>query len=241
MQAKIPMVYNKEHYTVMANDIVRGKQEMSLQEARIIRLLITQVVKEDKDLKTYSCSIKDLATFLEIDDSNLYRDIKTICENLLQRIVRVESGDPKKPWKAFQWVQKAEYDGAGTITLMLSEQISPYVLELDRYFTQYQLENVLYMNSFYAIRLYELLRADCYTLSSCSNEYSVNFLRTFFSCEDKYKLYGDFKRRVLEVAVKEINSKADIEIINMNEYKTGRRITSVEFQVKLTDQHQRKI
>lgn len=46
------MTYNAEHYTVAANDIIKGKQSMTLQTARLIRLLITQVVKEDKDLKT---------------------------------------------------------------------------------------------------------------------------------------------------------------------------------------------
>lgn len=47
------MSYNGEHYTVAANDIIRGKQSMTLQAARLIRLLIAQVVKEDKDLRKY--------------------------------------------------------------------------------------------------------------------------------------------------------------------------------------------
>ena len=74
------MTYNAEHYTVAANDIIKGKQSMTLQTARLIRLLITQVVKEDKDLKTYSCRIIDLAKFLNIDSSNLYKHIRTICD-----------------------------------------------------------------------------------------------------------------------------------------------------------------
>lgn len=53
------MTYNDKHYAVMANDIVKGKQEMTLWEARIIRLLITQAVKEDKDLKTYIREINE--------------------------------------------------------------------------------------------------------------------------------------------------------------------------------------
>lgn len=53
------MQYNSEYFTVAANDIIKGKQSMTLQTARLIRLLVTQVVKEDKDLKTYSCRITE--------------------------------------------------------------------------------------------------------------------------------------------------------------------------------------
>ena len=42
---KYEMTYNAEHYTVAANDIIKGKQSMTLQTARLIRLLITQGVK----------------------------------------------------------------------------------------------------------------------------------------------------------------------------------------------------
>ena len=147
--------YNKNHYTVMANNIIRGKQSMTLQEARLIRLLITQIAKDDKDFKTYKVNIQELARFLEIPDNNLYRDIRNICQSLMSRTIKIQNGNQ---WKIFQWLQLAEYDGHGTVTLMLSNQIAPYLLQLNAWFTQYQLKNILVMKSFYSIRLYELLK-----------------------------------------------------------------------------------
>ncbi|MDL2234271.1 replication initiation protein [Ruminococcaceae bacterium OttesenSCG-928-L11] len=225
-----PVNYASNHYTVMANDVIRGKQEMTLQEARIIRLLITQVVKEDKDLKTYVMNINDLAKFLNIPKSNLYRDIYNICDSLLQRVVRIGSGDARDSWTKFQWIQLARYDGHGNITLMLSEQIKPYVIELEKYFTQYKLENILEMNSFYAIRLYELLKCDDFT-NGDTMEYSIDFLRQFFDCEDKYKPFNDFKKRVIDISIKEINAKSDIEIRNLEYVKEGRRVTALRFEL----------
>lgn len=226
-----PIVYDRSHYTVMANELIKGKQEMTLQEARILRLVITQVAKEDKDLKTYICNIKDLASFLGIPDANLYRDIRDICTNLLKRIVSISTGNPREPWHAFQWIQLAQYDGRGTITLMLSEQIKPFVLELDKYFTRYKLENILHMNSFYAIRLYELIKCDDYRADTDDREYTIDFLRKFFDCEKKYQLFADFKRRVLEVAVREINAKSDLTIRRIKYLKTGHKVTSVVFVI----------
>ena len=136
--------YNKNHYTVMANNIIRGKQSMTLQEARLIRLLITQIAKDDKDFKTYKVNIQELARFLEIPDNNLYRDIRNICQSLMSRTIKIQNGNQ---WKIFQWLQLAEYDGHGTVTLMLSNQIAPYLLQLNAWFTQYQLKNILVMKS----------------------------------------------------------------------------------------------
>jgi plasmid replication initiation protein len=227
-----PLAYNGKHYTVMANDIIKGKQEMTLQQARLLRLLITQVVKEDNDFKTYFCKIKDFATFLGISKNNLYRDVREICRQLLKLTVDIGSGNPKEPWKTFQWVQLAQYDGNGTIKLMLSEQIKPYVLELDKWFTQYQLVNILSLQSFYAIRLYELIKCQD-GINREEKEYlefTIDYLRQYFCCENKFKRISDFKRYVIELSIREINLKTDILLIT--EYiKTGRTITSVRFYI----------
>jgi len=227
-----PLVYNQGHYTVMANDIIKGKQEMTLQQARVIRLLVTQVVKEDKDLKTYTCRIQELANFLKIDSSNLYRDIQKFCDDLLGLRVHVGTGNAKEPWEMFQWLQFASYDGNGNITLELSNKIKPYVLELDKWFTQYQLGNILAMQSFYAIRLYELIKCqDGITRTEKSyHEFTIEYLREYFCCVKKYKQNRDFRNNVIEVAVREINGKSDIRLY-VEYIKTGRAITSVRLYI----------
>ena len=230
MKEKYEMTYNKKHFTVMANDIIKGKQEMTLQEARIIRLLVTQVVKEDKDFKTYICRIQDLADFLGVSSENLYRDIKTICRNLLKSAIEIGTNNPKEPWKMFSWVQKAEYDGNGNITLMLSEQIKPYVLELEKWFTQYPIGNILSMRSFYAIRLYELLKCEDGVSRNEKDflEFTIGFLRAYFCCENKFERISAFKEYVIETATKEVNEKTDI-YVDVEYIKTGREVTSVKF------------
>ena len=226
------IVYDKKYYAVMANDIVKGKQEMTLMEARIIRLLITQVVKQDPELKTYTCRIQDLADFLNITSDNIYRNISDICDNLLKRLVRVGTKNPKEPWKKFQWIQLAEYDGKGNITLKLSEQIAPFVLELNSWFTQYQLENILGFNSFYAIRIYEILKCDSGITRDEQSEftYKLDYLREIFNCTEKYKNINDFIKKVIEISVREINDKSDI-LVSYELKKTSRKFTDIIFTV----------
>lgn len=229
---KYEIKYNSNHYTVIANDIIRGKQSMSLQTARLIRLLITQLVKEDKDLKTYMCKISDLAEFLNIPKNNLYRDIRSICDCAMKSVVYIGTGNPKQSWKMFHWLSTAEYDGNGIITLRLSDEIKPYILELENWFTQYKLKNILEFNSFYAIRMYELIKCQ-EGISRDEKEYhefTIEYLREYFDCEKKYSKISQFKEKVIEIAVKEMNKKSDM-FINIEYIKTGRAITSVRFFV----------
>ena len=224
--------YNPSHYTVMANDIIKGKQSMNLQEARLLRLVITQIAQSDKDLQTYSCRIKDLARFLNIDSSNLYRDIQDFCLGMLDLKVQTGTGDPHSPWEAWHWISMAKYDGNGTLTLRLSNEIKPYVLELDRWFTRYQLGSILSMKSFYSIRLYEILKCED-NKTNCEQDYhefTIQQLREMFGCEKKYKQICELKKRVIEPASHEISEKADI-LVEAEYIKTGRTITGVRFYI----------
>jgi len=226
------IVYDKNYYAVMANNIVKGKQEMTLWEARIIRLLITQVVKQDPKLRTYTCRIQELADFLNISSQNLYRDINLICDNLLKRIIRIGTKNPKEPWEKFHWISNAKYDGNGNITLKLSEEIAPFVLELNSWFTQYKLENILGFNSFYAIRIYEILKCDSGITRDEQSEFSYNldYLREILNCTEKYRYMHDFIKRVIDIGVKEINDKSDI-LVSYELKKTSRKFTDIIFTV----------
>ena len=230
--------YNKNHYAVMANAIIKGKQTMSLQEARLIRLLITQIAKNDKDFKTYKVNIQELAEFLEVDSSNLYREIREICQSLMTRTIKIQKG---KEWEIFQWLQLAKYDGQGTITLMLSNQIAPYLLQLNAWFTQYQLKNILAMKSFYSIRLYELLKLSVGEDRRKKMEYnfSVQALREYLECENKFKQIIEFKKYVLDIAVRDISEYSEYNC-RYEGKKTSRSITDIIFYLELKEQKQEK-
>lgn len=226
------MKFDKQHYVIAANDLIKGKSELTLQEARLVRLLIMQVAMRDADLKTYQCKIQDLAGFLNVPSSNLYRDIRDICDSLLSRRISIQTGNPKDPWKKFQWVQLAEYHADGTITLMLSEQIKPYVVELSKWFTKYKFSEILSMTSYYAIRLYELML--CYDGlmqdGDGTFDFTLEYLRVFFSCDSKYKQNGDFVKNVIDIAETEINAKSNIAL--RHEFiKSGKKITGLKFYV----------
>jgi plasmid replication initiation protein len=62
-----------------------------------------------------------------------------------------------------QFVSKTKYYfGKGYVELCLNEHIRPYVLEMKERFTEIELGYAIRLSSFYAIRIYELLKCGQY-------------------------------------------------------------------------------
>ncbi len=234
------LVYNKNYYSVMANKIIRGKQKMTIYEAKLIRILISQIKKDDENFRMYRTDIKKLAEFLGTDRKNIQREIRNVCKNLMRQIVEIENG---KDWEILHWVSYAKYDSEmGTIMLMLSEEIAPYVLALKERFTRYQTKNILTMQSFYAIRLYELLqmRIGMDKKKTMMYQFGISELRTILECEKKFKQIGEFKRFVLDIAIKEISDRTEYRC-TYECNKTGRIITDIIFYLELKEQEKGEV
>ena len=92
--------YNREYLVVQANELVRSKQDdLSLLEAKLVRLAISQVLENDTDFRTYSCNVVDLAKFLGISKDNIYRDIQDLSVNIMKKSIFIKEKEPSKKGK----------------------------------------------------------------------------------------------------------------------------------------------
>lgn len=64
-------------------------------------------------------------------------------------------------------------------------------------------------------------------------KYSIETLKNLTKTQDKYKVYADFKRRVLIPAIKEINNFNKELEYSFEEIYTGRKVTDIQFFKKL--------
>ena len=229
------LIGNENNHVVMDNRLIESKQMMPLNAAKIVRMAIAKITYEDEKFRTYSCSITELAEFLRVSKSNLYRDIRGICDVLERSRVFVGTDDPARPWKRLQWIDYARYDGGGMVSMRLSKDVEPYLIGLRKCYTQYRLRNIVDFSSFYAIRLYELLIHQMNLLDYNGDEtfsYTVDELRELMFCETKFTRFADFRRKVLNVAVREINEKSDIHI-EMMFFRQGKVYRKVAFNVRV--------
>jgi plasmid replication initiation protein len=64
--------------------------------------------------------------------------------------------------------------------------------------------------------------------------YKIDEIKELLMLDDKYDRYNDFKRRVIEPAIKELNNTGYFDI-DINENKVGRKVESIDFIVKDLD------
>lgn len=238
-EKEYPLKLNPDYYVVTANDLIKGRQKMSLREAQLLFIAISQVVREDKDFKTYTTTVTELAAFMGDSPENLYRDLKGICKSLCQQVVEVQisgtNSRGKAKWKVFSWVQSAEYD-SGKLTLRLSDDIKPYLLELDSYYTQTQLGTLMTFRSYYTTRLYQYLRAD--TGAKCESVEEWHFtceeLRELFLIKpNQYKQPRDMLKKTIKPALEELQNSDYAFIWDYEEHRAkgrGRPLTGVSFK-----------
>ena len=248
-EKQYPMKLDKDFYVVTANDLIKGKQKMTLRESQILFIAISQVVYEDKDFKTYTTTVPELAAFMGIDENSLYRDLENICTSLLQRVVKVRVGGEnargRKKWEAFQWVNNAKYDN-GKLTIRLSDDIKPYLLELEAYYSQTMLGTLMTFRSYYATRLYQYLVADTGTRWGNVEEWTFTCeqLRDLFQVGEKqYKLNRDLLRYTIKPALEELGASDFAYVWDYEEHraaKRGRPLESVSFKAIFFENKEKK-
>ena len=129
-----------------------------------------------------------------------------------------------------RFTQSAVYiENEATVKFMFANAIIPMLVELERNFTSYEIEQVANLQSRYAMRLFE-----CLIRFKTSKTLTITLgeLRFRFGLLDtEYKAMGDFKKFVLDLAVKQINTNTDLTV-SYEQHKQGRTITSFTFKFK---------
>lgn len=220
---------SKDLRVYKANAVVEASYDLSVAEHRLLLACFTQIGREATDERLYRVYARDIAELADIPTPDAYRDAAVATERLYERSVEVLEGPngtapPKK--RKFRWIQEAVYaEGEGYVDVRLSTSILPYVNNLLEQYTVYHMQDVARMTSRYAIRVYELL---VQWRRRGSREVEVEWLRGALGARDRYSNFKDFRRRVIEPAVQQINERSPLHV-EWKPRKTGRKVTHIEF------------
>lgn len=227
----------KTRSIVKSNQLIEAKYKLTLNEQRLILLLITLIKPEDKEFKIYKFKIQDFIKIFRLrSKTTSYKEIKTTTERLVGNTLIMKPNSSRTLY--INWLSSAEYfENEGYVELCFDPKLKPYLLQLKDHFTTYRLENVLHLKSIYSIRLYELLLKEhnYYYRQKNSLVFELQRLKEILGIEKKeYVKFNHFKTRVLNSAQKELKEKSDI-FFDYNCLKTGRKITAIEFVVKINN------
>lgn len=218
---------------VKSNKLVEARQRLSVQEQRLILLLISKIRPEDVNFLWYKFQIMDLAKFLGLEKSKrIYIDVRKAVRKLMKRVITV---DRKARNIDLHWIEAAEYGDKGNVKICINQVLKPYLLNLQGHFTKYYIGYVIHLRSTYSIRIYELLKR-FENLGEATFE--VDRLKHILGVDrDEYKLYGHFKSKVILVAQKELKEKTDVTF-TFEEIKEGKKVASIRFVIKKNERKQ---
>lgn len=225
-----------------SNALALSSQEMSLLEKRLLAIGIAKLDATGQDLRV-RFHINEFNSVFDVTTNANHERLKEGAKLLLSRVVHIEQ--PEGGWEMFQWVNYARYvpskdsrDGS-YIDIEFSPKLAPYIYQLSKNFNSYTLEKIAQMQSFYSVRVFEILHHDSYAGKKSRIEYDLDDLKFRLRLKykeksreiDRYPNFKDFRVRVLEQAQRDCEEYTDLTF-SFEGVRRGRRIAKVVFEIK---------
>lgn len=211
-----------------SNALIEASYRLSVAEQRIMLACIAQVRRDQPitDDVTYSVSVADMGQNTHAAYSELQKASLRLKRREVWLTERPNGEGGYEETLVTNWVQSIRYKKQeGKVELRFTKDMVPYLSQLTEQFTRYALADIASMNSAYAIRLYELLAQ---WRGTGFREVSIDWLRESFQVGDKYPAIKDFKKRVIEPAIEQINEHSPLWV-KWDQRKTGRKVTHFSF------------
>ena len=214
---------------VKDNALIQASYTLDLAEQRLILLAIiearnkSQGITQDTLLEIHASSY---AKQFNINDKTAYTVVKDASKGLFDRYVTYHDKNPKNGKdRSFhcRWIDKTGIEpDSGIVYIRFTSDVIPLITRLESHFTSYEIDKVANLTSSYAIRLYEILIS--WREVGKTPKYEIDDLRSKLGVEPKqYQRMNNFKARVLELAIDQINEHTDITA-NYNQHKKGKVI-----------------
>ena len=224
---------SRGYYVVKANAIVqKSRYKLSLPEQKTIAYICSMIkpISDNNYQLEYTFDVRKYCRICGLDYNNgkNYIDVKAILQKLSDKSMWIEQGDEEV---LVRWLAKVRTNKRkGTVYIKVDEDLVPYLFGLKQEFTKYQLLDILAMKSAYSIRIYELLKSYA---GLQEKTFDITDLKKRLMVEEieSYNRFPDFRRKVLDIAVKEINALTALNISYEPIYK-GRKVIKVKFTMQ---------
>lgn len=230
--------FDTSNFVVQSNELSMAKQTLSLNAAKLVRGAIMQIRPEDEEFAPYILKISELAEFLGISKSNLYRDIDKITDEISKNDVqfKVIKGNRERCRK-IPWVSYCDYDTYKGVAIKLNPELKPYLLSLQKNYNQYAFEDISNIHSVYSIRIFELIQSHILVKMIPEEglfiDIPIKTIREALDCEDSYERISNFKEKVLDIAMRDINDYTMFSVSYKCLKEHGRAFDTVRFYVNM--------
>ena len=221
---------------VKDNALINASYNLDLVEQRLILLAIVEARESGKGINAndpLEVHAESYVNQFNVARQTAYQALKDACKDLFARQFSYQEINKRGKVENVlsRWVSEIRYiDDEATVKLIFAPAIVPLITRLEEQFTKYELQQISELSSAYAVRLYELLIAWRSTGQTPVIELA-EFRQKIGVLDDEYTRMGNFKDRVLNLAIAQINEHTDIKV-KCEQHKKGRNISGFSFTFK---------
>lgn len=226
----------KTELIVKDNALINASYNLDLVEQRLILLAIVEARESGKGINANDPLTVHAESYINqfgVHRNTAYQALKDACDDLFARQFSYQSLSEKGNTinHKSRWVSEVAYiDNEAVVRLIFAPAIVPLITRLEEQFTKYEIQQISNLTSAYAVRLYEILIAWRST-GKTPLITMYDFRQKIGVLETEYKRMYDFKKYVLDIALKQVNEHTDITV-KVEQHKTGRSITGFSFSFK---------
>jgi plasmid replication initiation protein len=230
-----------------SNNLVESRYKFDIWETRFFLSVLAHIQKEHIDFKTYRIRYKDVIKTFGLKSGDAYASLREAAKSLIRKTVRttysvngIERQQERNLISAIDYMSEGQVgtENHEYIDVVVHDEMKPFLLQLSKNFTAYDLRNVAQLGV-YSIRLYELLKQ---YESIGSRTLEVDEMKKMFELDTEYPKYNDFYRWVIMPSEVEINKYTDLMIMDIEKIKEGRRVVALRFKMRSkTEQEMAKV
>lgn len=216
---------------MQSRQLVHTSYEVTAIQNRIFYYCLLTAQKEKNGELTCTVKLDDIKKLIPNKNQRTLSNIKKTIQILKQTSLEFEKKENGDTIECdYNLIAGSEYNvNKETFKIKLADRLYRHLIDYTVY-APLNLDILTKFKSFYAQRLYELLRLWSRTDTLISKSFKIEQLRFILGVENKYPEYKNFKQRVLNQAVKEINQVGNMKV-EIEEIKNGRKVDEIKFSI----------
>lgn len=218
-----------ENLLVKSNPLNECYQNLPINEHKILSLAFVLFRENGESSHFVRVDAKRYAEVYEVDLSTAHLALKQCVEKLITRQFTFYKENKNKVKTT--WVSGVEYVyGENAVIIALSPHVVDEITKRDANFTSYYLEQIKPFKSVYSIRIFEIIKQ--WKSAGKTPPIAISDFRFMLGImPDEYSRINNFKAKVLDVAINEINQSTDL-IVSYTQTKKGRQVSGFQFFIK---------
>lgn len=220
------------------NRFIYAKYDMNANEMKFFMWIVAQL-NSQRDTLFQVCQIP-LSEIFQVwqwkENVIDYSYVRNMCDSMLKKtyiedfkLLDESTMKEKRVYQGYTLFKSIRYEeGQSFITYQLNDSLAEYLLDQKRDFTQLKFSDIQQMKSAYSIRIYNMLVCEL-KQNRQSLKMNLAVLQNILEVPKSLEVWKDFNKRVLEQAKKDINAKSNLVLLEVKVFKTGRKITDLEF------------